>query len=294
MKSILKCLLYSLCIILSCSGGTKKAAPVQEYYKEDSALIVRLRENPESAVLVPDVDETYSHSLSAADSARCVMGVLTPREAGSALWSHGRILFGAMWYQGLHDDNGAKIVGVGGNIRHLAEKIPAFKKHYTKIITALGYAKPIKPMIKLFQDLEKRYELPIVPWTNNDQEVWLIKHDNLNTALHAEGLSPLMVQGAFYGGQQAEGVAQEQYCVSGKPHQHYYEKALAYTQGVVGDTDGSRIYIFIDDKKPNVEAARKHAEKTGAPLIAVQRHIDDGDAQQCKDEMEWLFGEKIC
>jgi hypothetical protein len=201
---------------------------------------------------------------------------------------------GAMRHQGFHDDNGVKIVGIGGNIRFLAEKVPAVKKHYKKIITALGYAKPIKPMIKLFQDLEKRYDLPIVPWTNNCEEVWVIKHDNLNTALVAEDLSPLMVQGAFYGGPQAEGVAQEQYCIKGKPHHEYYEKALAYTKRVVRDTDGSRIYIFVDDKAKNVKAARKYAKKTGARLIALQRHINDDDAQQCRKEMGFLFGEEIC
>ena len=291
MKSILNGLLYSLCIALSCSGSTKQAAPVQEYYK-DSTLIIWLHENLESSeiALVPDWDEVCADSLSASESARCVMGVLTVQETCSALCRHGAMLLGATIYQGFYDDNGVRLVGVGGNIRHLAEKIPAFKKHYKQIITALGYAKPINPMIDLFQALQTRYDLPIIVWTNNDKEVFVIKYDNLNTALNAQVLSPLMLKGAFYGGQQMEGVAQEEYCVTGKPTHHYYEKALAYTANLIGDTDGSWIYVFVDDKAKNVNAAREYAKKTGAPLIAVQR-IDDA---QCKNEMEWLFGEKIC
>lgn len=296
MKPILNGLLYSLCIMLSCSGTSKEAAPVQEYYK-DSVLVARLHDNLESLdsqngikiALVPDWDKVCAYDLGVAGSARIVMGALTFKETCSAICKHGRILLGAAIHQGFRDENGTKLVGTGSNIRFLAEKIPALKTHYPKIITALGYAKPIKPMIELFQTLQTRYDLPIIVWTNNDKEVFAIKHENLNTALHAEGLSPFMLKGAFYGGQQMEGVAQEQYCVGGKPRHHYYKKALAYTANIIG-ADGSWIYVFVDDKAKNVNAARNYAKKTGAPLIAVQRRDDT----QCKNEMEWLFGEKIC
>jgi hypothetical protein len=300
MKRVLALVLFSVSLVTPYNYGAKKAAPAHIYYKGSPMLarikdVLALHDAPDGQfkiAAVLDWDDVLAYQRGTLSSTGKIMGIFKLKETFSALRHNGRMLLRAARSQGLCDDNGVRLVGTGGNIRFLAQKIPAFNTHYDQIMEALGYARPIKATVTLFQKLQYRYDMPIIIWTNNDKEILDIKLRDFNKRLLnkkfcKDGPMSLMFQGAFYGGQQAVGVPEECHSVAGKPHAEYYEKALAYTKKIVGDTDGSWIYLFVDDRAVNINAARDYAAKSGAPIVAIQR-IND---KQLQKEVAFLLGE---
>jgi hypothetical protein len=288
-RHCLKALFICSIALVPGNSSAAKAVSTRTYYK-NSLLVNAIRTGkhidsalPVNIAVVSDWDAVIANQRTNFGSTWQITRIVGLKSVGKAFRANRRNLVkkGA-----LYDKDGIKLVGAGNCIRYFGETIPAFRTNHTNIMEALACAKPIYGNIALFQRLHQG-DIPIIVWTNNDKEIFDLKLKNLNKRLLHAGCPEFELQGSFYAGKyQCDGTPENQYSPAGKPELAYYEKALLYTKHTVGDIDNSWIYIFIDDKAENVNAARVYAEKTGLPLIAIQCN----NHKKFRRDIAWIFG----
>jgi hypothetical protein len=167
----------------------------------------------------------------------------------------------------------------------LARKEPRLMRYYTKLLRAMAHTKPIHTTIDVYQQLQQMYAIPLIVWTNTDLDLFVMKYKDCNYRRASKQLQTLMLDGYFCVGQPTDKELVPQCTDVKKPHPDFYTKAVAYSKQVVGDTDGSWLYLYIDDKAQHVNAARAYAAQTSAPIIAIQYTT----WQQLSADLEYLL-----
>ncbi|HEV2917154.1 MAG TPA: hypothetical protein VGW78_05435 [Candidatus Babeliales bacterium] len=97
---------------------------------------------------------------------------------------------------------------------------------------------------------------------------------------------PLILHGYFGVGQHSSDIPVCQYTLSKKPHKHFYASGLAYAKQVVGDTDNTWAYIYIDDKASHIHTVRAYARELNMPIIAIHYL----NSQQLQEDMRFVCG----
>lgn len=169
----------------------------------------------------------------------------------------------ALYYNRFYDENGNKLYGNHAHLQALINNAPALAPYCTLMLEQIAQATPLYETITLIQKWQHD-GARIIVWTNNDEPMFLAKLRYLNTLLNQQNKKALHLDGYFVAGANTFNAN-----LIGKPCREYYQKAFAYSQSVVGDTETWQHY-FIDDNIKNVTAANQFAQQEHIKLIALQ------------------------
>jgi hypothetical protein len=280
MAAMVKHVLFLLCLSMSGDffGGTPKVVPAKTYYESYDLRGKKI-------CIVSDWDDVIAYQKSFLGKGCAALGVLPAKIILRTFFHNSKAIMRAMGKRGLCDGQGNAVLGTGACIRFLAQKEPRLMRYYQKLLRAIARAKPIDSTIAIYHDLQKKYDIPIVVWTNTDLDLFIMKYTCCNYMRVCNQCAPLILDGYFGVGQHTVEVSTQQYCTTKKPDEAFYIQALAYTKQIVGDTEGDWIYLYIDDKASNVHAAHAYAQKTDAPIIAI--HYTN--PQQLEQEIKGLI-----
>lgn len=190
------------------------------------------------------------HILGFKDFMRCLGAAMISPQVRSAI-------YGAAT-KTLKDSEGKPVIGAAAYVEAIFKNLPFISEERRKqLIEVAWYVKPNVELIEFYQYLQNR-NIPVYVWTNNDEEGYVKKSAALNAELKKLGKKPFEPAGVYWATAGTQKTA--------KHDPNYFR--LAYAQ--IKDTEPlkTRKVFFIDDKKENVEVARKAAKEYALNLDA--------------------------
>jgi hypothetical protein len=176
--------------------------------------------------------------------------------------------------------NGVKVIGAAAYVEFLAKEDMPFlsPEQKQKLIDIAWQVKPNVPLIEFYQFCQKELHIPIYVWTDNDEAGYTRKMANLNAELIKLGKPEFIPDGVKW----AEASTPKKAGLS-KDHAQYFKEGYQVIQEKHPEFLETQKVLFIDDKKKNVDNARKAAATENLKLDAFQyTGKKDGDLNALK------------